>query len=63
MRDRAQAEGKDFEALMKAQVTGLPLGKMPTEAEVASAVVYLASGRASGITGQVLGVDGGMRMQ
>ncbi len=39
-----------------------PMGRMGTPAEVASAVVFLASGQASYITGQVLGVDGGMVM-
>lgn len=62
-RDRAHAEGKAYDDVMRSFVTGIPLGRMPTEAEVANAVVYLASGRSSGITGQVLGVDGGMRMQ
>lgn len=63
MRDRAKAEGKEFDSLMRGQVAGLPLGRMPTEAEVANAVIYLASNMSGGITGQVLGVDGGMRMQ
>lgn len=36
-----------------------PLGKIGDPAEVAEAVFYLASEKASFITGQVLGVDGG----
>jgi NAD(P)-dependent dehydrogenase (short-subunit alcohol dehydrogenase family) len=63
MRDRAQAEGKSYEELMRGQVAGIPLGRMATEAEVANAVVYLASSASAGITGQALNVDGGVRMQ
>jgi NAD(P)-dependent dehydrogenase (short-subunit alcohol dehydrogenase family) len=35
---------------------------MGTEAEVAAAIVFLASGEAGYITGAVLDVNGGMRM-
>lgn len=38
---------------------GIPLGRMGEAAEVADSVVFLASERASYITGQVLGLDGG----
>jgi len=40
----------------------IPLGRMGTDAEVASAIVFLASEEAGYITGAVLDVNGGLRM-
>jgi 3-oxoacyl-[acyl-carrier protein] reductase len=39
----------------------IPLGRMGTDAEVAAAIVFLASEEASYITGAVLDVNGGLR--
>jgi 3-oxoacyl-[acyl-carrier protein] reductase len=43
-------------------VSRIPLGRMGTDAEVAAAIVFLASEEAGYITGAVLDVNGGMRM-
>jgi 3-oxoacyl-[acyl-carrier protein] reductase len=40
----------------------IPLGRMGQDAEVAAAIVFLASDEAAYITGHVLHVNGGMRM-
>lgn len=49
---------KQKEAIMGA----IPMRRMGTGAEIASAAVYLASGEASYVTGQTIHVNGGMAM-
>jgi len=48
------------EASKQALCDETPLGRMGTPEEVAAAVVFLASDAAGFITGQVIGVDGGL---
>lgn len=43
-------------------LTSIPLGKMGNPEDIANAVLFLASDKASYITGQVIHVDGGMVM-
>ena len=45
---------------MKAQIEAMtPMGRLGTAAEIAEAVIWLRSDKASFITGQALAVDGG----
>lgn len=48
--------------LKKTILSATPVGRMGKPEEIAAAVVFLASEEAAYITGQVLGVDGGMAM-
>ena len=48
--------------LKQAAIQQIPLGRVGTARDVACAVRFLASEEAAFITGQVLGVNGGMRM-
>jgi NAD(P)-dependent dehydrogenase (short-subunit alcohol dehydrogenase family) len=58
----ARAQGKSFDDIRKFYTKDIPIGRMPTEQEVANAVIYLASDMSIGIHGQTLQVDGGRRM-
>jgi NAD(P)-dependent dehydrogenase (short-subunit alcohol dehydrogenase family) len=63
VRDLARAEGGDIEANVQRYGSFHPLGRIGTPADVADAVLFLASDRASFITGEYLTVDGGLMAQ
>lgn len=60
---RAAVENKDIEDVKQFITDDIPIGRMPTEQEVAQCVIYLASDFSSGIHGQAVQVDGGFRTQ
>jgi 3-oxoacyl-[acyl-carrier protein] reductase len=57
---RADAEGKTSEEIVKSWESQIPLKRMAQPHEIASLVVFLASERASYITGVAIQVDGGI---
>jgi NAD(P)-dependent dehydrogenase (short-subunit alcohol dehydrogenase family) len=60
MARRAAGGGAPVEEALTAAAAQTALGRIATAAEVAQAVLFLASDAASGITGQLLAVDGGL---
>jgi 3-oxoacyl-[acyl-carrier protein] reductase len=58
--DRANAEksGKSLEDVRRASVASIPLGRLGSPEEFANVIVFLASARASYVTGQAITVDG-----
>ena len=59
-RQQAAAAGKDVETFEKERATGFPLGRIALPEEVADLVCFLASERASFLTGIAITVDGGI---
>jgi 3-oxoacyl-[acyl-carrier protein] reductase len=58
--DRANAEksGKSLDDVRRASVASIPLGRLGSPEEFANIIVFLASARASYVTGQAITVDG-----
>lgn len=55
----ARMSGAEPESIRAKRIGRIPLGRMGTAAEIANAVVFLASGAASYITGVNISMDGG----
>jgi len=60
--DQMQAESEFAKKVLSKMDKIIPLNRMGTPAEIASAVVFLASDEANFITGQTLSVSGGLTM-
>lgn len=60
LRERARRAGHSFEQELAAAREIVPLGRHGTGADVAGAVVWLASDDASYVTGQTINVNGGL---
>jgi NAD(P)-dependent dehydrogenase (short-subunit alcohol dehydrogenase family) len=59
IRDAMAKTGQSEAEVLQPRVAKIPLGRMGTPEEIAAAVVFLASERASFITGSAWAVDGG----
>ena len=60
MAQQAKAAGQDFETYVRERSQELPLGRIALPEEVADVVCFLASERASFLTGITITVDGGI---
>lgn len=61
-RARAKAENIGIDEVKQFYTKDIPIGRMPTEQEVANSVVFLASDFSTGVHGQIIQVDGGFRI-
>jgi 3-oxoacyl-[acyl-carrier protein] reductase len=57
---KASREGKTVDEVQKESVASIPMGRYGSPEEYADVVTFLASKRASCITGSVIRVDGGL---
>jgi len=58
--DRAEKQGKSFDEIISEMGSDVPLGRIGKPEELANLAVFLASERASYITGTTILVDGGL---
>ena len=59
LRRRAEAQGITMEQMVANVASGIPLGRIPTDAECAKSVIFLLSDYAAVVTGAALDVNGG----
>ena len=63
VRTAARTEGGDIDANLRRYGSFHPIGRLGLPSDIANAALFLASDRASFITGEYLAVDGGMMAQ
>ena len=61
-RTRADLDNTSVDEVKHFFTKDIPIGRLPTEQEVADSAIFLASGLSSGIHGQIIQVDGGFRI-
>jgi NAD(P)-dependent dehydrogenase (short-subunit alcohol dehydrogenase family) len=59
LRVKAQATGRSVEDLRAEMVAGIPLGRLPQPDDIAAMALFLASARASIVSGATIAIDGG----
>lgn len=57
---KAKREGRSVESVTEESAASIPMGRYGTPEEFANAVTFLATNRASYITGSIIRVDGGL---
>lgn len=57
--ERAEREGVTAEEILQGMAATIPIGRMIEPEDIANLVIFLASNRATAITGQTIAVDGG----
>lgn len=63
MKARAEAMGLTYEAVRSRSTADAALGRMVTATEIANTAVFLVSDESSGITGQTISVNAGLRLR
>ena len=63
LESQSQEYGKAFDDLMRDTITDIPMGRLGKPEEVGDLVAFLASDRASFMTGTSVVLDGGMKQQ